>query len=215
VVAVGNATRSRAALVLAAVLCCGGCAVFGTDLTSIPTFSPEIPTVYTCARSGIQYAPASGPRLCFSLRGVKMEIEANNAEAVAGAIGPLPLVPFFHPRRPSARPLMIGLAFQPDGPYSFQPWQVSLQTDQGETVRVADVKANVRVGRRVETVAIDHDARALEAHRWSHFFLTFEKHVGPEQRFSLTLRLIAPDGADVRVPIRFKEGKVSYLAAIP
>jgi hypothetical protein len=209
---------SRIVLAVFATMFVGGCAVYGTELTSIPTASPQLTAVYECRTSSIHDAPPSGARLCVSLPTVKMDVKAHNAEQVAGAIGPLPLIPFFPQRRPSAAPLEIDLAFEPVEPYSFQPWQVSLQTDQGETVRVSGVRTNVRDRTGAHTVAIDPrdtGARTLEAHAWSRFSLTFEKHIAPEQSFALTVHLIAPDGADVQVPIRFKKGKVSYLETSP
>ena len=209
---------SRIALAVAAALSCGGCALFGTELRSIPTVGPEISAVYACPSSDVHQAPPAGPERCFSVQGVSIEVEAKNAEPVAGAIGPFPLVPFFHQRRSGTEPLTIELGFKTDEPYAFSPWDVSLQTDQGVTVRVSGVSTNVRYGYGVHTVAIDPrdaGARTLQTHKWSHFFLTFAKHIAPDHSFALTLHFVAPDGADVRIPIEFKKGKVSYLWTIP
>jgi hypothetical protein len=209
---------SRIVLALAAALSSGGCAVYRTELTSIPTFSLGTPALYECPRAGGHYAPPSGAGLCFSIHGIRIEVEAYNAQPVAGAFGPFPLIPFFCPKSTSTRPLTVGLGFKTDQPYTFAAWDVSLQTEQGETVRVSGVSANVRDGRSIKKVAIERrDAEALTtgAHVSNRFFLTFAKHVPPEQKFALTVRLVAPDGVDVQIPIRFKRGKFSYLGTIP
>jgi hypothetical protein len=52
--------------------------------------------------------------------------------------------------------------------------------------------------------------------RFEWFSLTYDKHVAPEQGFSVRLQLIGFDGADVPLSsIRFKKGKLSYFASIP
>lgn len=203
----GGATSPRRLFVAAAILACGGCAVVETDLRSIPTFGPEIPTAYPCPKgAGVQSEPASGARLCFSIRAVKVEIEAHNAQPAALAFGPIPVVPFFPRRRPDTKPLTIELAFQPDRPYSFSPWEMTVETEQGEVVRVSAVDGKSRA---------EEGARVLAAHDWRRFSLTFEKHLPLEQRYSLTVLLKGADGSEVRVPIRFKKSKVSYFGSVP
>ena|ERR1022692_580506 len=212
---------SRIALVLPVTVLLGACTVSGTDLRSMPTLGSKIAEVPSCPKQpGVFYAPPSGGSLCFSIYGVQMEVEAQNSETIASAIGPLfPVLPYF-PKRNDSGPLAIDLAFnQTEEPYAFSPWEVSVQTDRGETVGVSRVSTNVREGQSVRTVALDpreKGARMLGAGAWSRFFLTFEKHIAPEQPFSLTLHLRATNGADVQLPtISFKNGKVSYLGTIP
>jgi hypothetical protein len=217
-VAAGVQRGSRIALALVATLSLGGCAIYGTELTSVATFGPDALVVYECSRSDVHFVPPSGARRCFSIQGIRIEVEVDNREPVAGAIGPLPLIPFFHPGGTNTLPLKVHLGFEPSAPHAFAPWNASLETDQGETVGVTGVSMNVRDGSGVHTVALetrDAEARTLEANRWSRFSLTFGRHIPPEQSFALTIQLRAPDGTEVRVPVRFKKGKVSYLGSIP
>jgi len=134
-------------------------------------------------------------------------------------IGPfLPLFPYVPDGR-GTRPLEIDLAFKPNEPHAFAPWTASVQTAARDVVRVSHVRANIRVGQVVKTVTIERDdngPRTLPAGQVNRFFLSFEKHLAPEQQFSLTLHLTKRDGADVQLPtIIFRQGKVSFLAAVP
>jgi len=211
---------SRIALSFSLAGLLGGCTIYGTELTSLPAVRPESAQVYDCPKiPKLSSFPPSGATLCFSMRGVQMEVAAQNGETVAFAIGPLfPVLPFF-PERSGAGPLRIEIGFKADRSYSFDPWEAALQTDQGESVGISKVSANLRDGGPDRTVEIDRrerGGRMVEASTWGRFLLTFEKPIAPEQAFSLTLLLRSRDGADVQLPtISFKEGKVSYLGVIP
>jgi hypothetical protein len=207
----------RAALVLAAALLVEGCTVYGTELRSVPALGADAVVVRVCPKQpGLTTWPPSGGRLCFSTHGVDTEVEADNSETTFLAVGPLlPLVPLFQKRVGRSRPLEIELGFKTDQPLTFDPWQVSLRTDRGEAIRITRVETNVRDAKGVHTVEMDPSDAGLR--RLSgRFVLTFERHVGPDQELVLALSLIGPDGSDVPLPpIRFKQGKMSYLGSVP
>jgi hypothetical protein len=134
-------------------------------------------------------------------------------------IGPvLPLFPYFPDGR-NTRPLRIDIAFKPNEPHAFAPWKVSLRTEGGDVVQPSEIGTNAHVGTSVKTVAIGRDEngpRLLPARQVSRFFLTFDRHLAPEQQFSLALHLTRADDADVQIPtIVFTKGKVSFLASVP
>jgi len=210
----------RAAVVGLVAVLVGGCAIYGRELRSVPSLGPEEPTLHDCpTRSGISYSPPSGGELCYSVDGIDVEVEAENAEQTFGAMGPLlPVIPHFPKRAERSDPLRIEIAFKADERYAFNPWQAVLRTEQGETIGVAKVQRNVREGNAVHTIDVDpHDRGAhMLSERFERFFLTYEKHVGPEQAFSLALRLIGFAGSDIRLQtIRFNKGKLSYFASVP
>jgi hypothetical protein len=214
---------SRIVFALASALLLGGCTIYGKEVRSMPAVGPEVAVVHACPGAPkIWYSPPSGGAICFSARGVEAEVKANNFETTFLALGPLlPLVPIHSGEKPvSSRPLGVDLAFRADVSYGFFPWRVSVQTAHGETIGVSEVLTNVRDFRfgGVHTVKLDpHDQEArLLSTQYARFFLRFGRPVLPDEEFSLTLHLIAPDGSDVQLPtITFKKGKLSYLGTIP
>jgi hypothetical protein len=214
--------RPRWVLAVFGLAVCGasslaGCAVSGSELRSMPTLGPEAAVVHACAKkSGMLYRPAGGAELCFTIHGVEVEAEAMNAEPTAAAIGFLfPLIPYGPEKTEPSQPLEIELWLMTKERYAFDPWRALVRTAQGETIGVSRVRINVSDERGVHTVELD--PRAPGAHALpTRFFLTFEKHVAPEQEFVLTFQLIGPDRAEVPVPtIRFEKGEISYLDSVP
>jgi hypothetical protein len=214
---------SRVVFAFASALLLGGCTIYGKEVRSMPALGPEAAVVHACPSAPkIWYSPPSGATICFSAQGVEAEVEATNRETTFLALGPLlPLVPIHSGEKPvSSRPLGVELAFRADVPYGFFPWRVSVRTAHGETIGVSEVETNVRDFRfgGVHTVKLDpqdQEARPLST-RYERFFLRFERPVVPEEEFSLTLHLLAPDGSDVELPrITFKKGRLSYLGTIP
>jgi len=104
---------SRVSLVLVAAVSLGGCTVYGTELRSVATVGPETAKVSRCPSiSELFYMPASGARLCFSAHDVAIEVEAQNADPLFFAIGPLvPLFPWW-PDRSNPKPLTIAVGFK-------------------------------------------------------------------------------------------------------
>lgn len=218
--------RFRIAFAWLAVLSLGGCTAFTTELRSLPSFAPDGVVARPCGQRPNQSGePPSDGRLCLSGRDFEAEVEAGNGEELVVALGPLlPLVPCFPKRSGGTRPLVITLALATDAPYTFDPWAASLTTAAGETIAVSVVESRGPLAPAlalpggpgpVKLVPRDRGARRKARRASNVFSLTFARHVAPEQEFVFDVHLVASDGADVHLPIRFKPGKVSTLAAIP
>jgi len=206
----------RIVLALSAVLLCDGCTVYRTQVRSLPTTMDREVVVHRCpSGSDVGSWPASRGLLCFSTHAVEMEVEAENAQSVVEAIGPLwTLIPIVHRRARYSLPLAIGLRFTSRRPYVFDAWQASLRTKQGETIALSNVVTKFRDAEGDHSMEIARGgpgAPMLSAE----FLLSFERPVQVEEEFVLTLHLIAPDGADLWLPIEFRGGKVHTLGVIP
>jgi len=97
--------------------------------------------------------------------------------------------------------------------YAFDPWHASLQMDDGEIIEVSGISTN-----GIYKAAID--PRDMGPRRplrgTATYSLVFDRDVSVDRQFVFALSLIAPDGTEVRLPtIRFRKGKVSYLATVP
>jgi hypothetical protein len=188
-----------------------GCTVAGAEVRSVASLGPEAAVVHACpAAPKITYWPASAGAICYSIYGIEIEVRAETRRATAVGVGPiLPLVWWF-PRHTDDSPLEIGIFLKTEEPFTFDPWRASVRTLQGEGLFVTRVMTNVHG----HTVDIDPRAARLPAH--ARFFLTFEKHLPPEQEFELAIPLVGPDGTDVPLPtVRFAPGKVRYLGTVP